>query len=468
MSAAGSGRRLHAQEAGARAGAALGPALVALLGAGLVTALAGTAAGDDALAVGGAVAAACALVPLMAAGRVDPILVLVLSLPLPALFASSDLRLAPAAIVTALVVVAWFLAWGPSRRPLPLLHVPMVGLAAFLGSYALAGLFTPHRAAAAREIVNLVALGLLLLAAVDLLVRRPGEAGRMARIVAAVGGVTGALAMLEAVGVLPGRFPEPSGLNRAALGFGQPNGLGMYLALSLPLAVHVRAVTRTAWGRGAATLALAALAGGLVATLSRGSALSVVAGALVLAMAGAWRTTLKVWAAALLAAIVAGVATGGAVFEVITGVVSDWSVAQRAALMLAGVRLFLLNPLTGVGPGGFAEELDQAGVLVPALWDLKPTPHNAYVQVAAEAGLVGLAGFLLFLGVVFHRLLVSAREKGLAPEERNLRLALLWVFAIALAEGMVEWPFSHGHGQLVILVVAAGYARASRPWAGSP
>lgn len=438
-----------------------------LLGIGALVGLAGVGADDTIMAVAGGAVVAGALTMLMAYGSIDPLAVLILSLPLPALFLAGDIRLAPAAPTTLLVITAWFLARGPSHRdPIPA-NVPYAALAAFLGSYALAGLFTEHRAAAAREIVNLAVLGTLLLVAADIATRKRMAIDRIPPLIALVAGITGALAMLEFAGVLPGRFPEPSGVNRAALGFGQPNGLGMFLALCLPLTAHVRLGARTRFGRLAGSLALAMVAGGIVATLSRGSAISILAGAAVLALAGAWRKALRIWTAAVLVALGAELVTGGVVFETVAGLLEDWSVVQRAALMLAGIRLFLEHPLVGVGPGGFAEELDRVGVLVPTLWDLRPTPHNAYVQVAAEAGLIGLAGFLVFLGAALRRLLRAAREEGVTTEERGLRLAVLWTFGVALAEGMVEWPLSHGHGQLVMLVIAMGIAatsaKSSRP-----
>ena len=48
---------------------------------------------------------------------------------------------------------------------------------------------------------------------------------------------------------------------------------------------------------------------------------------------------------------------------------TDWVVEQRAALMAAGVLMFLAHPVLGVGPGGFAVELTSFGAQVPELWD---------------------------------------------------------------------------------------------------
>ena len=426
---------------------------VTVLGVAAAAALAGVGSGDHWLGLAGAGLAALALIILMAGGWIDPLAALVLSLPLPALYSTTAVRLAPAAPMTALVLVAWVLAWPGRRTLLRPTRVPVMATLLLLGAFLLAGVVSPHRTDAAREIANLAVLLGLLVAAADVAARRPDRIPALVRVIAAVAAVTGALAVLETVGVLPGEYPEPSGLNRAALGFGQPNGLAMFLAISLPFVVHARRTSESPAGRWATTLALAATIGGLIGTFSRGGWLSVLAGAAVLPLAGRWRGMLRIWATALVAGIAVDLATGGALREAVLGLLEDWSVAQRAALMLAGVRMFLESPILGVGPGGFPAELDRIGALVPRLWDLKPTPHNAYIQMAAEAGLAGLAAYVAFLAALFRRAVALARSPA-PPRRRSLHAALLWAVAIIIAEGMVEWPLSHGHGQLVMLVAA--------------
>lgn len=431
---------------------------VMTLGAGVTALLAGVGLGAVPLALAGGAAAGLGLVILLAGEWLDPLLVLGLSLPWPALYASQDLRLAAAAPVTALVLAAWVAGWPRRPGPVRLGRVPVPMLGVFLGIYALAGLLGEHRGTAAREVANLASLLLLLLAATDLIRRKPRRVDALVRVIAVVAGITGGLAVLETVGLLPARFPDAGHLNRAALGFGQPNGLGMFLAISLPFVVHLRRLATTSVGRLGAAVAIAATVAGLLGTFSRGSWLSVLAGAVVLPLAGGWRFTLRVWLGALIAALVADEAGNGVIRETALGLFNDWSIAQRAALMLAGLEMFLQDPVLGVGPGGFALELDRIGARVPDLWDLKPTPHNAYIQMAAEAGVAGLAAFVALLGMLLARALRLARSPSVDPGEASLRLTVLWALAVVCAEGMVEWPLSHGHGQLVILIGALACA----------
>jgi O-antigen ligase len=210
--------------------------------------------------------------------------------------------------------------------------------------------------------------------------------------------------------------------------------------------------------RTATTLALVMTVIGLAGTFSRGSWLSVLIGTFVLLLIGEWRFVLRVLGGALVAALVVDIVTGGAIRVTIAGTLLDWSVAQRAALMLAGIQLFLEHPIIGAGPGAFAAELDRLGALVPTLWDMKATPHNAYIQVAAESGLVGLSIYVLLLVALIRRALAAARGASADPVQASLRRAALWTLAIFCAEGMVEWPLSHGHAQIIIIAAAIACA----------
>lgn len=69
------------------------------------------------------------------------------------------------------------------------------------------------------------------------------------------------------------------------------------------------------------------------------------------------------------------------------------SLAERRALLQAGVRIFLENPVLGVGVGLF--RMHASYVSAGEVWKIA---HNSYVNVAAEQGLPGLLahGFLMF------------------------------------------------------------------------
>jgi O-antigen ligase len=203
-----------------------------------------------------------------------------------------------------------------------------------------------------------------------------------------------------------------------------------------------------------ATAALCTTVVGLVCTFSRGSWVSVLAGTGVLLFLGERRFVLRVIGAAFVAALVVDIGTGGAVQQRITGTFTDWAVTQRAALMLAGIQLFLEHPILGAGPGAFAVELDRLGALVPTLWDLQSTPHNAYIQVAAESGLVGLTIWIGLLAGLIRRGVRAVSHSTDVGAQTGLRRAALWTLAIFCVLGMFVWPLSHGHAQLAVIAAA--------------
>jgi hypothetical protein len=45
----------------------------------------------------------------------------------------------------------------------------------------------------------------------------------------------------------------------------------------------------------------------------------------------------------------------------------------------------------------------------------------------------------------------------------SLRVTALWAFTTALLVSVVEWPFAHGVGQLIMVVAALGFALADAP-----
>lgn len=77
----------------------------------------------------------------------------------------------------------------------------------------------------------------------------------------------------------------------------------------------------------------------------------------------------------------------------------DYSTAERLAHWIAGIRMFLTHPLTGVGIGNYPDAYPSyyLTIFVNSLGHA----HNYYINIAAETGVIGLAAFLLFLIAIF-------------------------------------------------------------------
>lgn len=434
---------------------------VVAVGAGLLLAGTGLATGAPLMTAAGGAAATAGSAVLIAGNLAAGLVVLVLSLPLPALVSGDFARITPAAILTAVFLLSWFLAAVAADHRVRLAVLPVRSLVTFGVGLLVATLFARHRAVALRELVNLSLMIGLLVVVASHLARRPAAIPAIAKAVAGAAGVAGAWAGLQAVGIGGARFPlEGTGLFRATAGFGWPNELGMFLALALPLALHVFLAADRLAGKLLALASLAAVALGLAFTFSRGSWLAFLAAAPILLLTGR-RMALVTLVGIAMGAVALDLLLGGVLRERAMAVFTDPYVGQRFALMAVGVLMFLAHPIVGVGPGGFAESLADFGPEVAWLWDYVGSSHNAYIEIAAETGVLGLAGFVGLLTVTLLALLRSARAEARQPDRRGgltLRRALLWSFAIVCTGGFTVWPLAHGIGQLAMLVAAMGLA----------
>jgi len=445
---------------------------LALAGVGAVLTLASLGTGEQPLLVAGGAAVLSAMVVVILTGFTDGLVLLVLALPLPALYRSEEIRLAPAAPVAAALLLGWALRLGLGRTRLDLGRLPRKTFLAWLLATSLAVVASPYVLTALREWLNLAVLLGLLALATALLREEPRRRGPLIEALVMAAALCGILAVLEALGAIPGTFPRyGTGFYRAALGFGQPNALGEFLGITLPLAAHLAGVARTEAARALRWSATVLIGVGVLATFSRGTAVSVLLGLGGTALGGGGRWTGRMLLGSLGLLLAVDLVSGGIIRDTVQRTLGDAILEQRAGLLWSGVLMFLDRPLLGFGPGGFAEALADYGPQITWLYDYLPTPHNAFVQMAAETGVVGLLAFSSFLAagltVAFRSARRAARNPDLAPVEKSLRRALLWSLLAAGSFCLVEWPFAHGTGEAVMLVAALTFATAGPPPVGT-
>jgi len=452
-----------------RADGAVGVGAVAAAGCGVALALAGGATANLPLAIVGGLFAAAGFFTILAAGWVDGALLLALVLPLPAVYGSEALRVSPALLATALVVPAWLLRRTLEGRALSFGALPGRATALLGGAVLLAAAFAAAHLPALRELVTFGLLFGVMLMAADEVSTRPERARGIALALAAAAAVSGVCALLEAGGVLPGRFPRSgSPFYRAAFGFTWPNELGQYFALSLPFTVYARSIALGRLARALGTAGVAACVLGLAATFSRGSWVTALAATATLGLIGERRLMLRVWAAGLVAIVALDLVSGGALSGRVASALVDQVAAQRLALQYTGLLIFRAHPVVGIGPGNFGVGLERYGPQISWLWDYIGSAHNLYIHMAAETGAIGLGALLAFLGAVFLVLVRSARRAraaaaagALPADDAALRRTLAWSFGTVCVAGMFEWPFAHGIGQLIMLVAGMGCGLAA-------
>ena len=122
----------------------------------------------------------------------------------------------------------------------------------------------------------------------------------------------------------------------------------------------------------------------------------------------------------VLGAIVASV-VGGAAFllspslnqRVMSGIieaqnystdVAETSLGRRMVMLDASVQMIRQNPILGVGTGGYPQHFSAIAAQRYTGWRARPfdDPHNQYLFVWTENGLVGLTFFIAMLAVIFR------------------------------------------------------------------
>jgi O-antigen ligase len=244
----------------------------------------------------------------------------------------------------------------------------------------------------------------------------------------------------------------------AATGF-EPNDLGLTVALSIPLALHLalrgRGPLRWVW-RGAVALAIAAIL------------LSASRTALVVSFAGfgyslwTWRKSdlsQKVSCVVLLSLLVLGplyLAPLSSRQRLATLLAEDTTgnLHSRKQIWKAGLRVFLFErPLLGVGAGGYPEAVrPQLGT--PARAGHQYVAHNTYLSVLVESGVIGFGLFAITI------LVLVAFVWMLPSAERALWSVMLLVCGV----GVTTLTWEHRKPVwLIAALITTAWARSFRP-----
>lgn len=216
---------------------------------------------------------------------------------------------------------------------------------------------------------------------------------------------------------------------RASLG--NPNFFGGFLAIGLPITIHLALHESDDLRRAQAWALVGATAAGIVVSQSEGAWGAAAGG---VAIYGGWWLSLRGgrwwrWAGAG-AALLMALLMVGIVLASIALPGDDripLTIQDRGRFWEQGVSMAADSPLVGRGPNAFAVEAPQhrpaRDLTQAAATDIADDPHNVMLQLAANAGLPGAIGFLALLAWV----LVVARRYLDQP------------FVAALAAGAVAY-----------------------------
>jgi O-antigen ligase len=268
--------------------------------------------------------------------------------------------------------------------------------------------------------------------------------------------------------------------SRLAGPLGDPNFFAQILIIAVPLALAV-AWSEDRWTRRGPALACAAILGAaIVLTYSRGGALALGI-VLVLTLWGRRLHPRRIVVATTLLVFLLLILPSGftrrltTLGEIVPGSEEvfhpDSSFENRRLLVNSAWHMFQDHPVLGVGAGNytrfFPEYADRASIRAGEYEgpDENHYPHNLYLEIAAETGLVGLAVFVVIVFSCFWHL---ARASSLYRSAGHLRdAALARGLTIALVGFLASSLFLHGHFPrylwLLFGLAAALYRTAPRP-----
>ena len=377
------------------------------------------------------------------------------------------------AVVFSLLAVAWalrvvrrFLGRAPSLLAVPLVAMPAVAFALWVGVSTIGSL------APVRGLVELsrVCAGLVLFLLVA--TQPPAARGRALTALLIGAGLAAVLGIQEYL-VQWLREDNPSW--RVFGPFYNPNEFAVFMAMAVFLALGAWRLRDARWWRLALGVGVLCALFDVLLSGSRSGFLALGAGVVVF-LALAWPGRDRAWSrlgigAVALAALVALALIVPPLHARLGSLLSDNSAIFRVytwkstAQMVVDTRLGLLRPVFGDGPGTFE-------VLFPQYAEAGFTrsAHQIFLQTAAETGLVGLAVLLWLLGAVaragFRWWATGSRR------ERMVAAGVLAALTVLLAQGLVDYGWyitaTHLTAWLCFALVAApGEPPRADRWRGT-
>jgi putative inorganic carbon (HCO3(-)) transporter len=218
-------------------------------------------------------------------------------------------------------------------------------------------------------------------------------------------------------------------VGRVTAGFSQPNQLGGFLVVLVPLAVAGALTARR--GRPLFAAAAFAAAVGVYTSFSRGALIGL---ALIpFVFLRGWR----MWLVGLLVAVVAVVSAPSLLQERFATLTSSGAdIATRTDIWRTALNIWENHPILGVGLGGFPQAYATAPVpgklfLPSTVFEPPPHAHNVFLQLVAEQGVLGVLAFVAILAAAAR----TALRLRAGPDHRTRMigsglLAALIVFTI--------------------------------------
>jgi O-antigen ligase len=233
--------------------------------------------------------------------------------------------------------------------------------------------------------------------------------------------------------------------------FGQPNPFAGYLNFALLLALAFLLLSRRPQERCLAGAAVVIIAFAAILADSRGAELGLAVAVILIVIVALRRErtaalTLLIGTPLLVIAwlghIIPSHIRESLLQQVTLGPVNsaNFSVQERLAHWVAGLRMFRAHPILGVGAGNYSAAYARYQVS-PDWFEALGHAHNYYINAAAETGSLGLLAILaivgvpLFIGWRAAHSLAGARRSSPSPDDASIG----WALALGLSAALVAF-----------------------------
>jgi O-antigen ligase len=130
------------------------------------------------------------------------------------------------------------------------------------------------------------------------------------------------------------------------------------------------------------------------------------------------------------------------------------------------LKLIRSHPLRGVGPENFPVEFprvqsDRLSRELAQIDQIVESPHNEYLRIPAESGLVGVTILFAALVLLLLPLIRALRSREIPEENSRLLFALLFALGALFLDAGVDHPLTKTAPLLLLALLAAGLARLS-------
>lgn len=216
-----------------------------------------------------------------------------------------------------------------------------------------------------------------------------------------------------------------------------PNVLGEYLLLTIPVSIALMWSNKKFWTKFTYALISAVLMLCLILTMSRGCWIGIlVAAAIFITFADG-----RYWSLGLLALFILPSVLPASVLNrfLSIGNLGDTSSSYRLLIWLGTISMLKDFWLVGIGPGTQAYSLIYPRYSYIGI--TAPHSHNVYLQQMVETGIAGLVSLLAVMFVFFRRMAQTSHTLEKKSADRIMSIALAAGVAGFLVQGIFDYVF---------------------------